>query len=527
MRFFNTAGPVNQEDHYCISPIERIQIDEVEILIQHKQNFVLHAPRQSGKTSSLLALMNRLNSGGTYSCVYVNLENAQAGRENILLTARSIVAETTQAAHEVLNDDFPSSIAEKCLQEGGPLSAFSLLLSRWAENSTKPLILLFDEVDSLIGDALISLLRQLRSGYAKRPKYFPSSVVLCGVRDVRDYRIESSAEKSVITGGSCFNIKAESLRLGDFDPTEVQKLLLQHEKETGQTFTKEAVDDIWHYTQGQPWLVNALAYETCWKIPKGKERTNAITRELVAEAVEKLIVRRVTHLDQLADKLREPRLRRVIEPILEGTGSPEHIPIDDIDYVCDLGLIKRSPNITIANPIYREVIPRQLVLSEQETISHSSQWYLREDGKLDFPKLLTAFQDYFRQHSEHWLERFDYKEAGPQLLLQAFLQRVVNGGGRVEREYALGRGRTDLLITWPNSSGDEQRVVLELKVIRQKQSAKTVETDGLEQTKKYMDRCKADEGHLLLFDKSNKTWDEKIFRRKASIEDTEIAIWGL
>ena len=524
MRFFNTAGPVNPEDHYCISPLERIKIDEVELLIQQKKYFLLHAPRQSGKTSSLIALMNHLNSGSKYRCVYIDVEVAQAMEEDVKEAIRAILAELASSAKVVLDDDYIAKNWFEEFQKNGP-SALGSILTKWAGVSQKGLVLLFDEVDSLKGNSLISLLRQIRSGHNRRPRNFPSSVILCGVRDLRDYRFSQSSVNG--SGGSSFNIKAESLRLGDFDLTEVENLLLQHKNETGQHFTEDAIDSIWHNTQGQPWLVNALAYETCWKLPKGKDRKNPISKKLVAEAVERLIVRRETHLDQLANILREPRVRRVIEPILEGTGSPEHIPIDDIDYVCDLGLIKRSPNITIANPIYREVIPRQLVLSEQETISHSSQWYVREDGKLDFQKLLTTFQDYFRQHSEHWLERFDYKEAGPQLLLQAFLQRVVNGGGRVEREYALGRGRTDLLVTWPNSSGDEQRVVLELKVIREKQSAKTVESDGLEQTKKYMDRCKADEGHLLLFDKSNKTWDQKIFRRKASIEDTEIAIWGL
>jgi hypothetical protein len=94
-------------------------------------------------------------------------------------------------------------------------------LTRWCAQSPLPLVLLLDEVDALVGDTLISLLRQLRAGYPQRPSQFPQTVILCGVRDLRDYRIHARSEAAVITGGSAFNIKAKSLRLGDFSKAEV------------------------------------------------------------------------------------------------------------------------------------------------------------------------------------------------------------------------------------------------------------------------------------------------------------------
>ncbi len=114
------------------------------------------------------------------------------------------------------------------------------------------------------------------------------------------------------------------------------------------------------------------------------------------------------------------------------------IKIDDIWYVRDLGLIRTEGQIRIANRIYQEVIPRKLTFSTQLTISHQPAWYIRsDDGRLDTDKLMSAFQDFFRKHSERWIGRFDYREAGPQLFIQAFLQRIVHSGGRVEREYGL------------------------------------------------------------------------------------------
>ena len=118
------------------------------------------------------------------------------------------------------------------------------------------------------------MLRQLCAGYPERPRRFPQSVVLCGVRD---YRIRSGAENAIVAGGSAFNVRAASLRLGDFSPTEVESLMAQHTVETGQTFTAEARGAIWDLTQGQPCLVNALAYEACLDSRAGWDRSRPIT----------------------------------------------------------------------------------------------------------------------------------------------------------------------------------------------------------------------------------------------------------
>ncbi|HLP46019.1 MAG TPA: ATP-binding protein, partial [Candidatus Kapabacteria bacterium] len=162
-----------------------------------------------------------------------------------------------------------------------------------------------------MGDTLIAVLRQLRSGYEKRPALFPQSIVLCGIRDVKDYRMHSDREKTIITGGSAFNIKAESLRLGNFTPLEIEKLYRQHTDETGQLFNKDVFTLVWELTEGQPWLVNALAYEACFEMKEGRDRANAITSKMIEQAKENLILRRETHLDQLSDKLKEDRVRRV------------------------------------------------------------------------------------------------------------------------------------------------------------------------------------------------------------------------
>ena len=519
MRFFNTAGPVKPEDHYCIPPLERFDLDEVLALVRMKKYFVLHAPRQTGKTSALLALCDLLNGQG-YGCVYTTVEEARTARDDVERAMRVVLSGLGSDARSALGDDFLDEAWPGLLEKFGPDKALREALKRWSEASSKPLVLLIDEIDTLQGDPLLSTLQQLRGGYPMRPGAFPQCVVLCGLRDVRDYRIRSTS--------SPFNIVAESLRLGDFTREETLTLLDQHTGETGQAFTDDARKAIWAQTLGQPWLVNALAYETCFRRKAGRDRSRAVTEDDVAQAREALIVRRVTHLDQLADKLREDRVRRVVEPMLSGADE-QAFSNRDVEYVRDLGLIARDKPVRIANPIYAEVLPRELGWVLQETLDLDTTWYVDADGGLDLDRLLEAFQGFFRRHSEHWKNRFLYEEAWPQILLQAYLHRVVNGGGRIEREYGLGRGRVDLLIMWPQDGRRAREYVVECKVVRAGDGLERTITEGVEQTAGYMDRCAAEAGHLVVIDqREGRSWEEKVFRQpRRSKGGMTVEVWGM
>ena len=517
MRFFNTTGPVVPADHYCVPPLERLDLAELVRLLHNKRYFVLHAPRQSGKTTVLLAFRDLINAGGEYQCVYANFEAGQAMHEDVDAAMRAILYELASRAQEA-GDGFLEEAWPAILGRAGAGNALGGCLSQWATNADKPLVVLIDEIDSLVGNTLLSVLRQLRSGYDRRPTAFPHSIVLCGLRDVRDYRIES--------GGSPFNIMATSLRLGDFSRRQVEALLAQHVEETGQDFAPAAVQRIWNRTRGQPWLVNALASEACRAGEADRDRSRAIREVDVEDAEERVILRRQTHLDQLADKLRQQRVRRVIEPILSG-GDKQEFSARDLEYARDLGLVAQDVPLRIANPIYAEVVPRELTLAAQEGLTQDAAWYVTAAGALDMPKLLAAFQEFFREHSEHWSERFLYQEAWPQLLLQAFLQRVVNSGGRIEREYGLGRGRTDLLVLWRHA-GVARKFVVECKLRRARDGLDAVVRKGAEQTAAYMDRCGAESGHLIVFDRSpDRSWEEKVFRRTERIGIATVTIWGM
>ncbi|MEM7496230.1 MAG: AAA-like domain-containing protein, partial [Myxococcota bacterium] len=458
MRFFNTAGPINPADHYALDPLHRWDLAEVLGHVDQKKYFLVHAPRQTGKTTCLKALSKYINQQGRMRCVCVSVEQAQAARQDVEKGIRSVLTQIALNASAQLRDDFVMEARQNVFTLMGAEDALRYVLMRWCERDPKPLVLLIDEIDALVGDTLIAVLRQLRAGYCDRDSMpFPQSVVLCGMRHLRDYRMVLGPKADeVFTEGSPFNINSESLRLGDFSQEDIQTLYAQHTQETGQQFENDVVERVFELTQGQPWLVNALAYDVCFRDQGGRDRSKTITVEDIDAAKERLIKRRETHLDQLMAKLKQERVHRVMQNFLLGETQP--IPHEDLEYVVDLGLLRQgtSGGLSLANPVYAELIPRAITWDFQNAVILQRPAYADQDGRLCVEWLMTEFQQFFRENSDSWLDQFQYKEAGPHLILQAFLQRVVNGGGTIHREYALGRGRTDLIVRWPVSPANQQ-----------------------------------------------------------------------
>lgn len=283
-----------------------------------------------------------------------------------------------------------------------------------------------------------------------------------GLRDVRDYKAAAGGDASRLGTASPFNIAIQSLRIGDFTADEVAALYKQHTSETGQEFTPEAVDRAFAYSQGQPWLVNELAYQVIDKMHV--EPPVRITADHIETAKNRLIVARASHLESLISKLNQPRVRRVIEPLIAGTlPVVDEVFNDDVAYVRDLGLIAADSPIRVANPIYREVIVRVLGSGLEEIITERPDRFVLPDGRLDFPKVLRAFTDFWTEHEEI-LSGIPYREVSMQLVFMTFLTRIVNGGGTVDREYGVGKGRIDLLLRRPYGDGLVQREAVELKV---------------------------------------------------------------
>ncbi len=519
-RYFNITGPCRPEMHYMLPPADRLIGASLDRYISEQLYWVLHAPRQTGKTTFLINWMHELNRGGQYVACYVTVETCQG----IPSAERAIpaIASAIRSSARIFN------LPEPPLPDEVPEQLLRTMIQAWAVLcAPKPLVVLFDEVDVLEGPAMVSFLRQLRGGFASRGVgTFPISIALVGMRDLRDYLVHSK-DGIPVNPGSPFNIKHSSASIGNFTQADIAALTIQHTEEHGQVFGEDALVRIWHYTSGQPWLVNALCEKIVYETAP-RSQINTIHAEHVDQAKELLIKSRATHIDSLGQRLREDRVRRVVQPILIGASDPMMADDDAFLFCQDLGLVTigedGSPGI--ANAIYREVLARELSFGMQMAIPPPEFKWKRDDGGIDMDALLTEFQKFWAWHSDTWEETAHYTEAFPHLLLMAFLQRIINGGGTIEREYAAGRGRIDLMIDFGG-----RRNIIEIKLVHPKRTREATLEMGIEQIARYDDKIAADTLHLVIFDRREqaraKPWEERLARetRTTATNKSVAVIW--
>jgi len=524
MKFFNTTGPCNPDKHYMLPPENRLTGAQLHRYIRDELYWVLHAPRQTGKTTFLQSWMWDINKSGVAIACYVSVERCQGIGD----TERSMPA-ICEAIKQYAKD-FEVPIPRT--DDVGSISMLSNILHNWSELvAPKPLVVLFDEVDVLEGETMISFLRQLRGGFASRGVgKFPVSIALVGMRDLKDY-ITASKDGVAPNPGSPFNIKKDSSSLSNFQKEDISHLFAQRTAENGQQITSEALNYVFEQSRGQPWIVNNLFDRVTMRI-LDDESAETVELKHVVQAREDMIMARETHLDALAYRLKDPGIRGVIEPILTGESDPDLAEGEAFRLCQDLGLValeRGTPKI--ANPIYREVIARHLTYGQQLAIPEPNWQWEKPDGSLDMDKMMQEFQKFWRRHSERWEEKADYTEAFPHLLLMAFLQRVLNGGGHIERECAAGHGRMDLGIEYK-----QRWYIIEIKLLRDHDGAQTVREEGLEQIREYRDKISPSlvgrdgEGlapaYLVIFDRRSQTkkknWDERISWE----HDSEVTVLG-
>jgi hypothetical protein len=513
---FNTTGPCIPGKHFMIPPGRRL--GRVLELIEQEKYFVLRAGRQTGKTTSAQWMVRHLRKTGRYEAFWVDLQAAREQADPSLAFPTVFNCFSRALRHERILEVPDPECMTHWLQD--PATALVEYLQWLSQQSKKPLVLFLDEADGLVGRAMVSFLTQLRDLYIGRSRSpAPHSTVLVGQRAIRDYALSEEERKTVTWLGttSPFNITAETQTLEPFTAKEVKELYLKHTRATGQPWSKKAVALAYELGQGHPWLTNALA-EICVE-RLVRDRTQCIQSKDIEEAKELMIQERRTHIDSLIARLHEDRVRRILEPMLLGDSLPFSDIDTDLQYVAGLGLIRlHQGQWRIANPIYREILPRVLNFAAQTSLPHQTNWYVRPNGKLDLPKLMRAWQEFWREDGHLAAEGFRYKEAGPHLMLMAFLQRILNGGGRIDREYALGKGALDLLLAWKG-----ERHLIEVKVRRDERSEKK----AVEQVVRYLDGAGMKEGWVVLFDRRKKVgWKKKLFWREKKLNGKVVHVVG-
>jgi len=497
---------------------------ELMALIEQKDYFVIHAARQSGKTTLLKELARKINAESKLYVLYCSLEGVQQ-----LIEPEKGIPAIVKTIKAALNDhNMPRGFAENA-DINDITNVLKTSLSAYCKTLDKPLVIFVDEADCLSNGTLIAFLRQLRYGYIDRGSVpFVHSITLVGMRNLRDYKASIRPDSETLGSTSPFNIITEAMTLSNFTSEEVAELYSQHTTATGQVFEKDAAQFIFEQTQGQPWLVNAIAREAVEKICKF-DYSAVITQDIAKQAIQNLVLARGTHFDSLMERLKEERIRKVIQPLILGEEFVIDKSSDNFLYTRDLGLIRDCKGKTEpANPIYAELIVRTLNWDAQEAIKTKYEDYelphYLKGGKININALLKDFQSFWRENSEIWTTKYkenfyQYDEAAPHLVIQAFLQRVLNGGGHISREMALGKNRADICVEW-----EGQKYPIELKIY---QSAKTAK-DATVQILKYMERVGSKAGWVVIFDRTpKKSWSKKLYVKEVKqAAGKKITIFG-
>jgi hypothetical protein len=196
------------------------------------------------------------------------------------------------------------------------------ILNQLCRDLDRDLVVFFDGVDLISGQGLVSFLAQVRDGFLYRDgtvNRFPRSMALAGRRDIRDNSADPAPGDG--SGEDCgfFNIAGASLTLANFSKDEIRILYCQHSEATGQVFDDSAIEWAWDWSEGQPWLVNALADEIV-SGQLGDDHRPDITGGHLDQAAATLIQDRCPHVGSLLARLREPRVIKAMGAV---SGRPQ------------------------------------------------------------------------------------------------------------------------------------------------------------------------------------------------------------
>ncbi|MDR1039526.1 MAG: AAA-like domain-containing protein [Deltaproteobacteria bacterium] len=548
---FNISGICNPLEHYMLPALNRIP--NICDMIRGKYYFIIHAPRQSGKSTFIEILNDKINASESFYSFRCSLANVSELTDSEL--AMSQVFNAVNRSLSVSPVPALSSLAFKFDHLCNMKQDIKIhqLLFHLCSELDKETVIIFDEIDSLKGPPLISFLGQLREAYLDRrhftPLRFPRSIALVGLRDIVDYNVKFNPGDESSETASPFNVVTKKFTLNNFTIDDIASLYGQHTEATGQVFRREAIERAWFWSEGQPWLVNALAREVITEQFQN-DYSDDVTPTDIDQAAMTLISSKSSHFMSLKKRLEEVRIRRVVEATVFGIGKlrktiNDLIPEDDFQYAVDLGLLKRVQDedqpFQPSNPIYGEIIFNVLTSALKYHIPSELSRPWTNGMDLDLSGFIKSFQLFWSKHSEMMsytnavfknldngiadyisnipvngiqisVPKFtDYikdsfnsiaNESISQLVLFAFMQTLKFQGVEViAREYPLGNRRLDICLYYKDIP-----YPVELKI-----KGVTALKQSLRQLHDYMDKCMATDGWLVIFDLDrNKTWENKI-----------------
>lgn len=512
MRTFTTDGPGDATLHHLLPAASRVA--EIRSLVDQGRYFVFRAPGRSGKTTALRALAANLTAEGRFAALCCSAKAAASAGSDVVLAQNSLLSAMRIAAEQ----DLPEALRPPFASPASDVTALWESLTAWAKVCPLPIVLFFDDGDSLSRPVIESLLQQFESGFSRRPAFFPWSVGLVLQFDARvdAAHSENPAPHAFSTGP--FENSWSSRLLPPLTKSEIRALYAQAFDQSDAQQTSEAIDFILEASAGHPYIIQALGREIGAHAPP----FSVLTKERAIAAFRALVSRLESPVDHLGLRLAEPRIRHIIEPLLLGQTGIAHTPEVDVQFVRDLGLITTEDPVRIAGALFRALIPRLLTAPIRRALTVDPQLSFDGDGRLYMESLLQAFASFYSANAAELLPATPYTKIASELIFLAFLFHTLEGRGWIDVEFGTSRGFIEITITVPIPTGDEQpteqREVILLAARRKGDSG--IKRKTLEGLEKAMLRASSDSGSVVLFDKREKRrpGERSKYREMATIQ---------
>ena len=489
MKEFNTTGSCNPQWHYMVDTEKRFKA--VENLIDKGKYFTINRARQYGKTTMLQMIRRRLSEQ------YIIIKTSFEG----------IGDESFKSIPEFVNTF--CSLMVRYLQEVGEketlknvfdnhdLASFeelSNVITEFCRTSSKPVVLLIDEVDKSSDNQLfLNFLGMLRNKYLERNEGLGAtfhSVVLAGVYDVKNLKLKlrPDAEKKY---NSPWNIAADFNVDMTFHPEEISQMLQDYENDVHTGMDIKAMgEEIYKYTSGYPYLVSAI----CKLIDEQLDRD--WTEDGIVKAVKIIVQGNNTLMDDLSKNLENyPEFREFMFSVaVNGTSYAFTLLNPMVSMGNMFSYIKnKAGRVAIHNLVFEEALflyfTVDYAIKNQDKLAPFQSNYIL-NGRLNMEYVVERFAELLHEEYRESTEAFVEKEG--RLLFLTFLKPIINGVGfyYVEPQTRDNR-RMDLVVTY-----GRQEFVVELKIWRGDKYERT----GREQLSEYLAIRGMDEGYLLTFD---------------------------
>ena len=497
MKRFNITGTCFADKHYMVNIDDRVQ--QIKKMVDRGDYFCINRGRQYGKTTTLHFLKKALDA--EYTVFSISFEGMSDSSFSSLERCGQAFFEKLMEAVDYEEVNQLDENAKNCLFKINEISSdkeLSLLISKFVKSSSRPIVIIIDEVDQAENyEAFIKFLGLLRDKYLNRetrPTFH--SVILAGVYDVKNLKIKIRSDEQH-QYNSPWNIAAPFEISMELDEPGIKGMLEDYESDhhTGMDTSKIA-HLLSEYTSGYPFLVSRL----CMIID---EKLDADWSEQgFLEAVKSLLSEQNTLYDDMRKKLDDfPDMRRMLTSMLYNGESFAFSSYDKAMNVAKMfNFIKEvDGKVAISNRIF-ETWFYNLFVSEAQTSAEPKSNDIISGGSIDKPlfinnghldmkKVLERFAFHFNEIYDSKDEKFIEKQGRKFFLF--FLKPIINGTGNfyVEAQTRDER-RMDVVVDY---NGD--RFVIEMKIWH----GNSYNERGEQQLAEYLDYYGLEKGYLLSF----------------------------